>query len=112
MRTPNRPDPARVVVSARPSPLVRARLSEPARFYAYGTLLLLLIVLTAVGAVTGEWSAVITGQVAAALGLIPAAEATRASVYPEKHVLGLLVARRPPSGPELAPGDVMLGTRR
>lgn len=66
--------------------LHRARLLQPCRFYAYGWLLTLLVVLAAVGAVTGEWHAVSLAAVAVLL-MVPGIEAAARSTVGPADVL-------------------------
>jgi hypothetical protein len=84
------PHPA---VSARPGVLTRLKLSEPVRLYLYSLAVVALAGLTLAGYLTGEWSDYWAHAAGVLLGLVPAAEAVRASVYsPRGHVAGLLKA--------------------
>lgn len=78
------------VVNARPGLLIRLKLSEPVRLYCYSLLSAVLVALVVVGYLTEEWQAALTGVVAAVLGVVPGAEAARATVYSEAgHYRGL-----------------------
>lgn len=55
--------------------------TEPARLYLYGVLAAVVLVLAAVGAVTQDLAAALTGLAAAVLVAVPGAAAVRASVY-------------------------------
>jgi hypothetical protein len=81
MTPPMPPGLVRTHRNPAPSRLERWRDAEPVRLYAYTVLAALLVVLTAVGLTTGELAHALTGMVAAVLGVIPAAELGRASVW-------------------------------
>jgi hypothetical protein len=82
------------VVSARPGLLFRLKVSEPVRLYSYSLLSAVLVALVVVGTITEEWQAALTGIAAAVLGVVPAAEASRASVYSEKtHIQQMVTSR-------------------
>ena len=86
--------PRPTVVTTRPGRLARLKLSEPVRLYAYGILSAVVVALVLVGTITGEWGDALLGIVAAVLGVVPGAEAARASVYsPRTHMQDLLQLR-------------------
>jgi hypothetical protein len=83
-----------VTITTRPSLLSRLKLSEPVRLYCYSLLTAVLVALVAVGYVTEEWQAALTGIAAALLGVVPGAEAARASVYsPKTHIQQMVTSR-------------------
>jgi len=57
------------------------KLSEPVRLYLYGVGGVIVTGLVLAGWLTGEWAGYLTGALAVLLGLPPATEAARASVY-------------------------------
>lgn len=63
------------------SALARWKRTEPVRLYAYTVLVAVVLVLAAVYGYTEDLSAALTGLAAAVLGVVPAAEAARASVF-------------------------------
>lgn len=81
MTTQSAPIPTRTSVSARPGVLVRWKLTEPARLYLYGLAVVAVLGLTMAGVLTGEWSHYWLTAAGVVLGIVPATEAVRASVY-------------------------------
>jgi hypothetical protein len=66
--------------------LPRLKETEPVRLYAYTVLSALTLVAVLAGWLSGEWPEALMGVAGAVLGVIPAAEAARASVYsPRSH---------------------------
>lgn len=69
----------------KPNRLVRTasqlKLSEPVRLYLYGVGGVIVTGLVLAGWLTDEWSAYLMAALGVVLGLVPAAEAIRASVY-------------------------------
>lgn len=69
----------------RPNPLIRTvtrwKLTEPVRLYLYGVGAVVLVGLVLGGVLTQEWSAYLTAALAVVLGVVPATEAARSSVY-------------------------------
>lgn len=61
--------------------LSRLKLSEPVRLYLYGLGGLALAALFLAGAITEEWQTFGLTALGVVLGLVPATEAARASVY-------------------------------
>lgn len=81
MSEPARPAPIRSVPW-----LPRLKETEPVRLYAWTVLSAVAVVAVAAGWVTGEWSEALMGIAGAVLGVLPAAECARASVYsPRTH---------------------------
>jgi hypothetical protein len=92
---PRPPIQAKPAVSARPGGLSRLKLTEPARLHGYTILAALALVLVAAGLLTGEMGHALTGLAAAVLGIVPAVESIRGSVYSTAgHVQGILRAGR------------------
>lgn len=62
-------------------PLSRLKLTEPVRLYLYGLGAVVLVGLVLAGVITEEWRAYGLTALGVVLGLVPATEAARASVY-------------------------------
>lgn len=87
--------PPRPPVTARPGRLQRLKLAEPVRLYCYGVLSAIALALVLVGTITQEWSDALLGIAAAALAVVPGAEAARATVYsPASNLRALVQARQ------------------
>lgn len=61
--------------------LARLRLTEPVRLYLYGLGVVLVTGLNLAGYLLGDWHDYALSSLAVVLGLVPAAEAARASVF-------------------------------
>jgi len=73
------PGPRRANPAARA--LSRWKVTEPVRLYLYSVGSVLLLGLVLGGILTQEWSAYLTAALGVLLGVVPATEAARSSVY-------------------------------
>lgn len=71
-----RSQPNRLVLAAS-----QLKLSEPVRTYLYGVAAMLAVGAVLAGWLTGQWATYLTALAGVLLGVVPATEAARASVY-------------------------------
>lgn len=75
------PPTHRVSITQAPSGLAKLRLTEPVRLYLYGLGTVVLLGLVLAGVITEDWRDYGISALAVVLGLVPATEAARSSVY-------------------------------
>lgn len=93
---PGGPVPTPTPAPPSPSWLDRIKASEPVRLYLYSVLLVMLAGLVLAGWLTAQWQAYAIGAGAVVLGVVPATEAARASVYSTAGALRAIArAQRP-----------------
>ncbi len=85
------PRPPASTVTARPGVLTRWKNAEPVRLYLYGLALIVVAGLQLAGVLAGDWPDYAAMAVAVLLGVIPAAEAVRASVYAPTSTLAAVM---------------------
>jgi len=105
-------DPARPTPIRSRSLLMRWKATEPARLYLFGLLAAVCTVLAAVGVITQDLSAALTGLVSALLVAVPGAWAVRSSVFsPDTHVRAVVATATARDADGLTAGMAMLSAR-